>query len=105
MGYIVHLPKHIAGHCMLIFECYEHGVILSLPSTQSGVSSHAESICHILAYRPGQAQQTWVSSSHCDKGRVKSNPGVGVWVSSSVKTCLEKQKYCLPTWFYHWFSP
>lgn len=57
------LPEHTAGHRMLVFECYERGVILSLPSTQSGVSSHAENIGHVLAYRPGQAQQTWMSLS------------------------------------------
>lgn len=53
MENMVQLPKHIAGYCMLIFECYERGVIQSLPSMQTRVSSHAESIGHILAYCPG----------------------------------------------------
>lgn len=99
---MVQLPEQAAGHCILIFECYERGVISSLPSTQSGFSSHAESIGHISAYCPGQAQQTWVRGSCCDRGRVKSNPGIRVWASSSMKTCSEKQNRntLLPTWFY-----
>lgn len=89
---MIQLPEHIAGPYMLIFQRYEHGVISSLPSMQSRVSSPAESVGHILASHPGQAQQTWVRGSHCDKGRVKGNPGVGVWASFSVKTCLEKHR-------------
>ena len=35
---------------------------------------------------------TCVRGSHCDKGRVESNPGARVWASSSVKICLGKHR-------------